>query len=116
MTVYESSILYVQGPSSTHLGRKWVLLGLNILAYIYNTGTKFARDTTREINETAKELKDRGVIKHTATAVEETAAAAREIGETARHTAQQVRESAPLTGETIRKAATGVKTRTKRST
>ena len=33
-----------------------------------------ARDTTREINETAKELKDRDVIKDTATAVEETAA------------------------------------------
>jgi methyl-accepting chemotaxis protein len=75
-----------------------------------------ARDTTREISETAKELKDRGLIKDTATAVEETAAAAREIGETARDTAQQVGESAPLKGETIRKAATGIKTRTKRST
>jgi len=74
-----------------------------------------ARDTTREISETAKELKDRGVIKDTATAVEETAAAAREIGERARHTAQQVGESTPLTGEAIRNAATGVKTRTKKS-
>jgi hypothetical protein len=33
-----------------------------------------ARDATREINNTAKELKERGVIKDTATAVEETAA------------------------------------------
>jgi uncharacterized protein YjgD (DUF1641 family) len=75
-----------------------------------------ARDTTREISETAKELKDRGVIKGTATAVQETAAAAREIGDTARDTAQQVSESTPRTGEAIRNAATGIKTRTKRST
>lgn len=75
-----------------------------------------ARDTTREINNTAKELKERGVIKYTATAVEETAAAAREIGESMIHTAQQVGESAPLTGETIRNAATRAKTRTKKST
>jgi len=43
-----------------------------------------ARDTTREISETAKELKDHGVIEDTATVVQETAAVAREIGETAR--------------------------------
>jgi hypothetical protein len=61
-------------------------------------------------------MKDRGVIKDTATVVEETTAAAREIGKTARHTARQVGESSPLTGETIRKAATGVKTRTKITT
>jgi hypothetical protein len=76
-------------------------------------GTIDARDTTREISETAKELKERGVIKDTATAVEETAA---EIGETPRHTSQQVGESTPLTGEVIRSAAIGVKTRTKRGT
>jgi hypothetical protein len=68
------------------------------------------------MSETAQELKDRGVIKDTATALEETAAVAREIGETARYTAQQVGETAPLTGKAIRNAATGVKTRTKRST
>jgi uncharacterized protein YjgD (DUF1641 family) len=74
-----------------------------------------ARDTTREINETAKELKERGVVKDTATVVEETVAIAREIRESVIHTAQQVSESAPLTGETIRNAATGAKTRTKKS-
>ena len=42
------------------------------------------RDTTIEISETAKELRDRGVIKDTATNIEETAVAAREIGETAK--------------------------------
>ena len=47
-----------------------------------------ALDTTREITETAKELKDRGVIKGTATAVKETAAEAREIGESAIQQAQ----------------------------
>ena len=35
---------------------------------------------------------------------------AREIGESMIHTAQQVGESAPLTGETIRNAATRAKT------
>jgi uncharacterized protein YjgD (DUF1641 family) len=75
-----------------------------------------ARDTTREINETAKELKERGVIKDTATAVEKTVATAREIRESVIDTAQQVSESAPLTGETIRNAATRAKTRTKKST
>ena len=70
-----------------------------------------ARDTAREINETTKELKDRGVIKQTTIAVEETAAAAHEISETARETAQQVGESAPRTSEALRKAATRIKTR-----
>jgi hypothetical protein len=74
-----------------------------------------ARDTTREINATAKELKERGIIKDTATVVEETVATAREIHESVIDTAQQVSESAPLTGETIRNAATRVKTRTKKS-
>jgi hypothetical protein len=50
------------------------------------------------------------------TAVQETAALAREIGETVRDTAEQVSESAPRTGEAIRNAATGIKTRTNRST
>jgi methyl-accepting chemotaxis protein len=45
-----------------------------------------------------------------ATAVQETAGVAREIAETA----QQVNESAPVTGEAIRNAVTGI--RTKRST
>ena len=75
-----------------------------------------ARDTTREINNTAKELNERGVIKDTATAIDETITTAREIGESVIHTAQQVGESAPLTGETIRNAATRAKTRTKKST
>jgi hypothetical protein len=62
-------------------------------------------------------LKERGVIKYTATAVEETAVAAREIGETAKHTAQEVGESAPVTDEALRDAATKIKsTRKKRST
>jgi hypothetical protein len=51
-----------------------------------------ARDTTREISETAQELKDRGVIKDT-TAIAQTTAAVRNMGETARDTVQQVGES-----------------------
>jgi hypothetical protein len=37
-----------------------------------------ARDTTKEINQTAKELKERGVIKDTAANVETTVVTARE--------------------------------------
>ena len=72
-----------------------------------------ARDTTIEICETAKELRERGVIKDTVINVEETAIAASEISETAKHTAQQVGESARLTGEALRKAATRVKSKRK---
>jgi hypothetical protein len=71
------------------------------------------RDTTIEISETAKELRDREVIKDTATNIKETAVAARGIGETAKRTAQQVAESAPLTGEALRKTASTVKSKRK---
>ena len=74
-----------------------------------------ARDTTKEINETAKGLKECGVIKDTANNVEETAVAAREIGEAVKHTAHQIGESAPLTSETLREAATKVKSKKKSS-
>lgn len=72
-----------------------------------------ARDTTKEINETAKGLKERGVIKDTATHVEETAVAAREIGKALKHTAAQIGESIPLTSETLKEAATKVKSKKK---
>jgi len=74
-----------------------------------------ARDTTIEICETAKELRERGVIKDTVINVKETAIAESEISETAKHTAQQVGESAPLTGEALRKTATRVKSKRKRN-
>lgn len=64
-----------------------------------------ARDTTKEINQTAKELKERGVIKDTAANVETTVVTAREIGEAVKDTVQQIGESAPLTTETVREAA-----------
>lgn len=67
-----------------------------------------ARDTTNELNEinqTAKELKERGVIKDTAANVEKTVVAARGIGEAVKDTVQQIGESAPLTSETLREAA-----------
>jgi predicted dinucleotide-binding enzyme len=68
-----------------------------------------ARDTAKEINETAKELKERGVTKETATNVEETVVVAREIGESVKHTVHQIGESAPLTNETLREATTKIK-------
>jgi methyl-accepting chemotaxis protein len=74
-----------------------------------------ARDTTKEISETAKELREREVIKETVNNVEETAVAAREISGTANQTAQQVGESAPLTSEALKKASTKVKSKGKRS-
>jgi hypothetical protein len=56
-----------------------------------------------------------GLTYRSKTAVEETLGTAREIRESVIHTAQQVGESAPLTGETIRNAATRAKTRTKKN-
>jgi hypothetical protein len=54
-------------------------------------------------------LKERGVIKETATNVGEIVVAAREIGESVKHTAQEIGESAPLTSETLREATNKVK-------
>ena len=53
------------------------------------------RDTTKEIGETAKELKEGGMIRHN---VEETVGA-REKGKMVKHSARQVGESAPPTGD-----------------
>lgn len=72
-----------------------------------------ARDTTKEICETSKDLRERGVIRETATNVEETAASAREIGETAKHTAQQVGKSTPHISEALRKATNNAKSKRK---
>ena len=74
-----------------------------------------ARDTTREISEAARELKERGVIKDTGYCHRrKTAVAAREIGETAKRTAQQVSESAPVTDDALRDAATKIKSTRKK--
>jgi hypothetical protein len=56
-------------------------------------------------------LKERGVIKETASNVEETVVLAREIGESVKRTAQQIGESAPLTSKTLREATTKVKSK-----
>ena len=64
------------------------------------------RDTTREIGETAKELKERGMIRHK---IEETVGA-REKGKMVKHSARQVGESDPTTGDA------GTKVKSKRKT
>ena len=64
------------------------------------------RDTTREIGETAKELKERGMIRHN---IEETVGA-REKGKMVKHSARQVGESDPTTGDA------GTKVKSKRKT
>ena len=66
-----------------------------------------ARDGTKEINEIAKALKD------TAAQVEETAVTAREIGKAMRHLTQHINRSAIVTSETVREAATKVKSKKK---
>ena len=66
-----------------------------------------ARDSTKEINEIAKALKD------TATQVEETAVAAPEIGKAMRHLTQHINRSAIVTSETVREAPTKVKSKKK---
>jgi len=70
-----------------------------------------ARDTAKEINDAARDLKERGVIKDTAAAVEETTLAARETAEIIKDTARQTAEAAPQTSETVKEAASKVKTK-----
>lgn len=70
-----------------------------------------ARDTTKEIREAAKRLKERG-IGDTDTTVKSTVGAG-EIGEKVKHTTQQVAESAPLTAEALREVGTKVKSKRK---
>ena len=72
-----------------------------------------ARDTTREISDTAKDLKERGVIKDTASAVEETTIAARETAQVIKESARETAESAPVTADTVKEAASKIKSRTK---
>jgi len=68
-----------------------------------------ARDTTIEISEITRDLRERGVIKDTAIALEQAAKAARETAETVKYTAQQVGESAPQTAEIVKEAANRIK-------
>ena len=68
------------------------------------------RDTTKEIGEAAKELKERGMIRHN---VEETVGA-REKGKMVKHSARQVGESAPPIGDAGTKVKSKRKTRSSR--
>ena len=68
------------------------------------------RDTTKEIGEAAKELKEGGMIRHN---VEETVGA-REKGKMVKHSARQVGESAPPTGDAGTKVKSKRKTRSSR--
>lgn len=75
--------------------------------------TVAARDTAKELNDAAKDLKERGIIKDTATAVEQTTLAARETAEIVKDTARQTAEMAPRTTETMKEAASKMKSKTR---
>src|SRR6476660_2451073 len=83
------------------------------LTQAVHEATIAARDTTREISDTAKDLKERGVIKDTASAVEETTIAARETAQVLKESARETAESAPMTADTVKEAASKIKSRTK---
>lgn len=68
-----------------------------------------ARDTTRETSETARDLREHGVIRDTASAIDETTNAVRETAETIMGATQQVKDAAPEAIETIRKACSSRK-------
>lgn len=70
-----------------------------------------ARDITREVNSATKELKENGVIVRTASAIEDTTNAARETVDVVRDVARQATESAPTTGETLKEAASKIKSK-----
>ena len=72
-----------------------------------------ARDTTKEIREAAKELKEHG-IRDTDTNVKQTTFGAREKGKMVKHNAGQVGESDPPTGDAGTKVKSKRKTRSYR--
>ena len=56
-------------------------------------------------SDTAKDLKERGVIKDTASAVEETTIAARETAQIQRNPLGSTAESAPVTADTVKEGS-----------
>jgi hypothetical protein len=71
------------------------------------------RDTAKEINAAAHDLRERGAIRETAAAIDETAKAAQETAETVRVAARDIGEAAPITSETVRKTGRRLRRRSK---
>jgi methyl-accepting chemotaxis protein len=60
------------------------------------------RDTVNEVNDTVKNLNERGIIKDTATAVGETTNAARDTMHTVKDATREAAETAPTTIKTLK--------------
>lgn len=74
------------------------------------------RDTANEINDTVKNLTERGIIKDTADAVEETAIATLDTIHTLKVATREVAETAPTTLKTLKEVSNKVRSKiTKKS-
>jgi len=78
--------------------------------------TRAIRDTANEINDTVKNLTERGIIKDTADAVEETAIATLDTIHTLKVATREVAETAPTTLKTLKEVSNKVRSKiTKKS-
>ena len=78
--------------------------------------TRAIRDTANEINDTVKNLTERGTIKDTADAVEETAIATQDTIHTLKVATREVAETAPTTLKTLKEVSNKVRSKiTKKS-
>ena len=78
--------------------------------------TRAIRDTANEINDTVKNLNERGTIKDTANAVEETAIATQDTIHTLKVATREVAETAPTTLKTLKEVSNKVRSKiTKKS-
>ena len=78
--------------------------------------TRAIRDTANEINDTVKNLNERGTIKDTVDAVEETAIATQDTIHTLKVATREVAETAPTTLKTLKEVSNKVRSKiTKKS-
>jgi methyl-accepting chemotaxis protein len=78
--------------------------------------TRAIRDTANEINDTVKNLNERGTIKDTADAVEETAIATQDTIHMLKVATREVAETAPTTLKTLKEVSNKVRSKiTKKS-
>lgn len=72
------------------------------------------RDTAREISNTAKDLRDRDIVRRTTMAAEETKMVARQTTDLLKKTARETVDAVPKTEETVKEGAHRIKSITRK--
>jgi hypothetical protein len=68
-----------------------------------------ARDTSREINGAAKDLRDRGIIRDALKGLDDTVATAKDTSQLLRHMTEDAKQAAPNTAASISKGVDSIK-------